>query len=254
MSLSGKVAVVTGGATGIGFATAKALAERGARVIVAQRDAARGRDAVERLKPAGALALQLDIRDPVAVQRCMASVIERFGGIDVLVNNASVTGRSALASFVASTPELIDGIVDTNLKGTVYCSQAVARHLIEAGHGGSIIHVSSVGAYAAQENASVYCATKAAQVMLTRAMAIELAPHGIRVNCVAPGDIRTETSAEAVREIHESGASGRFIRFTPMGRRGCPEEVGRAIAFLASEDASFITGTTLLVDGGFLAY
>lgn len=254
MSLSGKVAIVTGGATGIGFATAKVLAERGARVVIAQRDVGRGHNAVERLKPADALMAELDIRDPAAVERFVDSVVERFGGIDVLVNNASVSGRSALAPFIASSSDFVDRIVDTNLKGTLYCSQAVARHMVKVKRGGSIIHVSSVGAYAAQENASVYCATKAAQVMLTRGMAIELAPYDIRVNCVAPGDIQTETSAEAVRDIHESRASGRFLRVTPMGRRGRSEEVGRAIAFLVSEEATFITGTTLLVDGGFLAY
>jgi len=254
MNLSDKVAIVTGGSTGIGFATAKVLAERGARVVIAQRDAARGHDAVERLKPLEVMALELDIRDHAAVERSMASVIERFGGIDVLVNNASVTGASGLASFVDSSVELIDRVVDTNLKGTIYCSQAVARHMIHSKRAGRIIHVSSVGAYGAQENASLYCATKAAQVMLTQGMAIELAAHGIRVNCVAPGDIQTETSADAVAEIKQSGAGGQYLRFTPLGRRGSPEEVGRAIAFLASDDASFITGTTLLVDGGFLAY
>jgi NAD(P)-dependent dehydrogenase (short-subunit alcohol dehydrogenase family) len=254
MNLSGKVAVVTGGATGIGFATAKVLAERGARVVIAQRDAARGHDAVQRLNPLNVMSLELDIRDPAAVEQCMASVVEHLGGIDVLVNNASVTGGAALASFVDSPLELIDRVVDTNLKGTIYCSQAGARQMINSKRAGSIIHVSSVGAYAAQENASLYCATKAAQAMLTQGMAIELAAHGIRVNCVAPGDIQTETSADAVAEIKQSGAGGRYLRFTPLGRRGSPEEVGRAIAFLASDDASFVTGTTLLVDGGFLAY
>jgi NAD(P)-dependent dehydrogenase (short-subunit alcohol dehydrogenase family) len=254
MSLSGKVAVVTGGATGIGFATAKVLAERGARVVIAQRDAARGQDAVQRLKPLDVIALELDIRDHAAVERSMTSVVELFGGIDVLVNNASVTGATALAPFVDSSIELIDRVVDTNLKGTIYCSQAVARHMIHSQCTGSIIHVSSVGAYGAQENASLYCATKAAQVMLTQGMAIELAAHGIRVNCVAPGDIQTETSADATTEIKRSGAGGQYLRFTPLRRRGSPEEIARAIAFLASDDASFITGTTLLVDGGFLAY
>jgi NAD(P)-dependent dehydrogenase (short-subunit alcohol dehydrogenase family) len=248
MSFSGKVVVVTGGATGIGFATAKVFAERGARVIIAQRDARRGLEAVQRLKPVDAISVELDIRDAGAVERCIHSVIEGFGGIDVLINNASVTGAAALGSFLDSTPELIDRVVDTNLKGTIYCSQAVARHMIQSKRRGSIIHVSSVGAYAAQENASVYCATKAAQVMLTQAMAIELGPHGIRVNCVAPGDIQTETSADATGEVKKSGASGRFLRFTPMDRRGSPEEVGRAIAFLASDDATFVTGTTLVVD------
>jgi NAD(P)-dependent dehydrogenase (short-subunit alcohol dehydrogenase family) len=254
MNFAGKVAVVTGGATGIGYATAKVLAESGARVIIAQRDTKRGTEAVNRLKPADISSVELDIRDADAVARCIRALIERFGGIDVLVNNASVTGPSALGSFIDSSSELIDRVVDTNLKGTIYCSQVVARHMIDTKRRGSIVHVSSVGAYAAQENASVYCATKAAQVILTQAMAIELAPYGIRVNCVAPGDIQTETSLDAVGEVKKSGASGKFLRSTPADRRGTGEEVGRAIAFLASEDATFITGTTLVVDGGFLAY
>jgi 3-oxoacyl-[acyl-carrier protein] reductase len=254
MSLSGKIALVTGGATGIGFATAKVLAERGARVIIAQRDAHRGHDAVERLKPAEVISRQLDIRDRDAVARCVDEVIARFGALDVLVNNASVTGSTALASFVDSAHELVDDVIDTNLKGTIYCSQQAVRYMIESGRGGSIVHISSVGGYAAQENASVYCATKAAQIMLTQAMAIELAPHNIRVNCVAPGDINTETSADAVEEIKKSGATGRFLRMTPLGRRGTPEEIGRVVAFLASDDASFVTGSTVVVDGGFLAY
>ncbi|MGH9522701.1 MAG: SDR family NAD(P)-dependent oxidoreductase, partial [Terriglobales bacterium] len=161
---------------------------------------------------------------------------------------------AALSSFVDADALHVDRIVDTNLKGTIYCSQAAARHMIRVGRGGNIVHVSSVGAFGAQENAAVYCATKAAQSMLARAMAIELAAHGIRVNCIAPGDIKTETSADAIGENKKAGASGRFLRFTPLGRRGSPEEIGRAIAFLASDDASFITGATLVADGGFLAY
>jgi NAD(P)-dependent dehydrogenase (short-subunit alcohol dehydrogenase family) len=254
MNLSGKVALVTGGAAGIGFATAKILADCGARIVIAQQDVIRASEALKQLTPAKALALEVDIRSHASVEQCVARAIEAFGNIDVLVNNASVTGGLALSPFVHSSPELIDRIVDTNLKGTVYCSQTVAKHMMERKHGGSIIHVSSIGAYGAQENASLYCATKAAQVMLAKSMAIELAPHGIRVNCVAAGDIHTETSAHAAEEVMRSGASGRFLRFTPLGRRGSPEEVGRAIAFLASDDASFITGTSLLVDGGFLAY
>ena len=184
----------------------------------------------------------------------ISAVIAAFGGIDLLVNNASVTGSRALASFVDSTAVLVDNVIDTNVKGTIYCSQEVARDMIKRGRGGNIVHISSVGGYAAQENAGIYCATKAAQIMLTQSMAIELAPHGIRVNCIAPGDIRTDTSANAVDEIKQSGASGHFLRVTPLGRRGCPVEIGRVVAFLASDDATFLTGTTVVVDGGFLAY
>ena len=254
MKLTGKVALVTGGATGIGFATAKELAEGGARVAIAQRDKSRGEAAARRLVPHQVLSLELDIRDPDSIDRCFKDVSQAFGAIDILVNNASVTGAAALSSVLDSTSELIDQVVDTNLKGTFYCSQSAARSMIADGRRGSIIHVSSVAAFAAQENASIYCATKAAQAALAQAMAIELAQYGIRVNCVAHGDIKTETSADAVDEVKRSGASGRFLRYTPLGRRGLPEEVGRAVLFLASDDSSFITGTTLLVDGGFLAY
>ena len=116
------------------------------------------------------------------------------------------------------------------------------------------MHISSVGAYAAQEHASVYCATKAAIVSLAQTMALELAPHGIRVNCVAPGDILTDANANIVSDLKDSGATGKFLRVTPAGRRGSPEESGDGCRVPRLNSASFVTGTTLRVDGGFLAY
>lgn len=251
MNLDGKVALITGGATGIGLATAKTLASHGARIAIAQPDLSRAQEAANALQCVG---VQIDICDPGSVEKAVQTVIDRCGRIDILVNNASVTGRDAVQPLLSCSVELIDRIVRTNLQGTVYCSQAVARHMVSARRGGRIVHISSVAAYAAQEFASLYSATKAAQVSLAQSMAIEWAAHGIRVNCVAPGDIKTATSEHAVQQIHDAGASGKYLRVTPLGRRGLPEEVARAVAFLVSEDASFITGATLVVDGGYLAY
>jgi 3-oxoacyl-[acyl-carrier protein] reductase len=255
MTLDGKVAFITGGATGIGLATAKTLASLGARIAIAQLELRHAEEAAEALQGVGeGVGVQIDICDPGSVEKAVQTVIDRCGRIDILVNNASVTGRYAVQPLLSCSVELIDRIVRTNLQGTVYCSQAVARHMVSSQRGGSIVHISSVAAYAAQEFAALYCATKAAQVSLAQSMSIEWAAHGIRVNCVAPGDIRTATSEHAVQQIHDAGASGKYLRVTPLGRRGLPEEVARAVAFLVSEDASFITGTTLVVDGGYLAY
>jgi NAD(P)-dependent dehydrogenase (short-subunit alcohol dehydrogenase family) len=243
MSLQNRVAIVTGGATGIGRSITEVLRARGAAVAVVQPEG-----------PCDEFTFVADISDFQAVERMADDVVRRFGRVDILVNNAAVTGEPALASFLECPKAQFDRIVDVNLKGTYYCSQVLARRMISGGHGGAIVHIASVGAFAAQEFASAYCATKAAQVSLAQSMAVELAPHGIRVNAVAPGDILTARSAQIVTEMKQGGASGRFVRVTPLGRRGAPEEIGRAVAFLVSDEASFITGSTLVVDGGFLAY
>jgi NAD(P)-dependent dehydrogenase (short-subunit alcohol dehydrogenase family) len=249
--LEGKVIVVTGGAAGIGRGICEALTANGARVAVVQRSV----EAAERAAAShrGARGFCADISDHAQVERMVDAVVDSFGQVDGLVNNASVTGPNALASFPSMTPEQVHRIVDSNLKGTIWCSQAVARHLIGRSAPGAIVHISSVAAFAAQELASVYCATKAAQVSLAQSMALELAPYNIRVNAVAPGDIRTETSAEIAEEVRSRGAQGKYLRVTPLGRRGLPSEIGDAVVFLLSEKASFITGTTLTVDGGLLA-
>jgi len=169
-----------------------------------------------------------------------------------LVNNAAVTGPRASAKFLEIGDDLLEKTIDVNIKGTFIISQEVARRMI--GNGGVIIHISSVGAFAAQEGAAAYCATKAALTGLTKAMALELAPHGIRVNGIAPGDILTETNANVQNEAKERGISGDFFRKIPLSRRGSPEDIGRVAVFLASDDASYITGETIVVDGGFLIY
>jgi NAD(P)-dependent dehydrogenase (short-subunit alcohol dehydrogenase family) len=251
MNLAGKVALVTGGGSGLGFGIATVLAMHDAKLVVAQRRLDQAEAAAAKLEPTPVLAVETDIRDPDSVERMVKKAIVHFGRIDILVNNASVTGVPAIAGLLDCSPDKTDEIVDVNLKGTFYCSQAVVRSMIEKGIAGSIIHISSVGAYASQELASLYCATKAAQVALARSMALELAPYGIRVNCVAPGDIPTEASARIT-----TAAVGpvQYQRATPLGRIGMPQDIGHAVAYLASDEAGFITGSTLIVDGGFLTY
>lgn len=251
MNLNGKVALVTGGGSGIGFGIARVLASNGASLVLAQRHLERVEAAAAALESTPVLPLAVDIRHPDSIERMMQKALARFGHIDILVNNASITGLPAIARILDCSPEQTDEIVDVNLKGTFYCSQAIARSMISAGIAGSIVHISSVGAYASQPSASLYCATKAAQVALARSMALELAPFRIRVNCVAPGDVPTAASAEI---MPDANGPEHARRITPLPRVGTPKDIGNAVAYLASDEAAFITGATLIVDGGFLTY
>lgn len=253
-SLQGKVAIVTGGGTGIGLGIARVLAAKGVKLVLVQRRFEMLERAARELDSVEVLPLAVDIRSPQAVADMVQAAMDRFGKIDILVNNASVTGTPALAPVLDCPPSKVDDIIDINLKGTFYCSQAVARRMVAAGRGGNIVHISSVGAYAAQEFGSLYCATKAGQASLAQGMALELAPYSIRVNAIAPGDIYTEASANITEQKVGVGGHERYVRITPLGRRGSPEDIGHAVAYLVSDEAGFVTGSTLLVDGGFLAY
>jgi 3-oxoacyl-[acyl-carrier protein] reductase len=248
--LSGKVAIVTGGGTGIGKGICRLLAEAGAKVVIAQPQSEK---AQAESKGLAVTTLSVDISQRQQVQEMVAKTLERWERIDLLVNNASITGLPAISPFLECSDQLLNQIVDVNLKGTFICSQEVARQMVKS-RGGVIINISSVAAFAAQEGAAAYCATKAAIVGLTKAMALELAPYNIRVNCIAPGDIATEANQELLEELKRRGISGHYFRKIPLGRRGEPREIGQAVVFLASEDASYITGATLIIDGGFLIY
>jgi 3-oxoacyl-[acyl-carrier protein] reductase len=255
-SLAGRVALVTGGGTGIGTGIARSLAEAGASVVVAQRRGDLAERFASELQSEGhcALGTTLDVRDRSQVRSVVALARQRFGSLDVLVNNAAITGAPAVQMFLDTTDEHLDLLLGVNLRGVFVCSQEAARVMVEQGNGGVIVHVSSVGAFAGQEGATVYCATKAGLTGLTQAMALELAPHAIRVVSVAPGDIVTEASARIRTDVTNAGASGKYLRLTPLGRQGQPEEIGDVVAFLASDAASFVTGTTVVADGGFIAY
>ncbi|MFV0390033.1 MAG: SDR family NAD(P)-dependent oxidoreductase [Pyrinomonadaceae bacterium] len=254
MKLKDKVAIVTGGGTGIGKGISRCLASAGAKIVIAQPTLEKANAAAEEFRKEGfeVLPMSVDISSRKTVKAMVAETLDKFGRIDILVNNGALTGSKATAPFLEITDELLDRTVDVNLKGTVIVSQEVARNMIE--HGGSIINISSVGAFAAQEGASIYCATKSALLGLTKTMALELAPQNIRVNAIAPGDILTETSERIVEEKMEDGYSNKYLRKIPLDRRGKPSEIGKTAVFLASDDASYITGETIVVDGGFLIY
>lgn len=250
MKLKGRVAIITGGGTGIGKGIARCFAREGARLMLAQR---RLEVAEKTAAELSGRALSCDVSSRSQVERLFEETLRHYGQIDILVNNAAVTGLPALTPFLECSEEAWDNILDVNLKGTFLCSQLAARHMASRGKG-VIINISSVGAYAAQSWAAAYCASKGGMEGLTKAMALDLSSRGIRVVGIAPGDIVVEKNQQLGRELEDLGVDRTYVRKTPLDRRGLPEEIGGAAAFLASDDASFVQGTTLIVDGGFLSY
>jgi NAD(P)-dependent dehydrogenase (short-subunit alcohol dehydrogenase family) len=244
--LDGKVAVVTGGSSGLGVAFAQALAEAGADVVVAARRADRLAETVELVEGLGrrALAVEADVSDPEACQRVAAAAVEAFGRIDVLVNNAGV------GTAVPATRELPDqfrSVIDVNLHGTYWMSQACVRHMPP---GSSIVNVSSVLAFTTTKlPQAAYASSKAAVIALTRDLAQQWGSRkGIRVNALAPGFFETEMTSEYEPAIIEAIIQER----TAFGRVGELAECAAALVFLASDAASYVTGTHLVVDGGLL--
>ena len=242
-----KVAVVTGGATGIGEATAELFAEEGARVAIVDRDPA-GATVANRIDRARFY--RADISSEDDVRDAMVRAETDFGGIDILVNNAAVFVLKGLDA----TREDWRQSLDVNIIGTSLCTRYAAESMKKRG-GGAIVNLSSISAFIAQPEFLTYSATKAALVNMTRCMALDLARDGIRVNCVCPGTIRT---AATDRHMEQTGETEEefFAGNAPLhllNRVGTPREVAYAILFLASDEASFITATPLMVDGGYTA-
>ena len=245
--LEGRVFIVTGGAQGIGEACVRILAADGAAVAFWDMDDAKGRVLWAALKAedASALYVHCNVAIKAEVEAALAATIKAFGHIDGLVNNA---GIFKAASFLDISEADWDAVLDVNLKGSFLVGQAAARQMVQQGSGGAIVNMSSVNARLAIASIASYNASKGGIDQLTRVMALSLADHGIRVNGVAPGTIATELAAKAVLTSDE--AKARILSRTPMKRLGEPGEIASVVAFLLSDAASYMTGETVLADGG----
>lgn len=244
-SFEDKVVFITGGTDGIGLSLAQAFAARGARVALCGRDASRAGQVARDLNAFG---LGADVRKKADVESAVTAIVERYGRIDVLINNAGVAGAAASEDLAE---EEWDRIVDTNLKGVFLCSQAAGRHMLKRGNG-AIVNVASVAGLDAFPKRAAYGSSKAAVVMLTKVLAVEWAGRGVRVNAIAPGVIRTGLNEQMIARGNLDLAA--INRRTPMGRRGETSELVGAVTYLASDDASYVTGAVLAIDGGWSAY
>jgi NAD(P)-dependent dehydrogenase (short-subunit alcohol dehydrogenase family) len=244
--LTGKVAIVTGGNQGIGFAIARGLALAGAQVIIANRRAEEGRRSAQRLRDEGlqAEAIPTDVADINSIENLARAVMDQFGSIDVLVNNAGVIVRKPVQDI---SQEDWDHIMDINLRGLFFCCQIVGREMIRRRRG-KIINISSNVSQIVMEGRSVYATSKAGVSHLTRALALEWAPYNVLVNAIGPGPTITDLNRRYFEE-HPEDKEAR-IRSIPLGRMGDPSDYVGAAVFLASEASNFITGQTILVDGG----
>jgi NAD(P)-dependent dehydrogenase (short-subunit alcohol dehydrogenase family) len=246
MRLKGQVALVTGAGRGIGQAIALAFAREGAKVAVADVDPTTAQATARRLGRAKALALHMDVADSGSVREGFDAIDRAWGRIDVAVTNAAI---EPIASFLELTEATWDRIIDVNLKGTFLVAQAAARRMVRRRRG-VIITLSSVNAEVARPESAAYAATKGGVRQLTKAMAIALAPHGIRVNAIGPGTVVTGLTRHLLKNRKWRDAV--YAR-TPMQRVAEPREIAEVAVFLASDSASYMTGSTVYVDGGRLA-
>lgn len=243
--LDGKVTVITGGGTGIGKAIAVTMAAENARLVIACRRPDVGESAAEELRKSGAdcIYVPVDISVPEQGRSLIRRTIEHYGRIDILVNNAGIS--TSFIPFMEMKEEQFDLVVDTNLRGTFFLSQAAAVEMAK-GTGGKIVHITTNITEIAQKGCAHYMSAKGGLRSLTRNMALELAPYGIQVNAVAPGEI----FVEAAREYFEDTTNAAKFAAIPAGRVGEAEDVAEAVVFLASGASDYITGQTIFIDGG----
>ncbi len=248
-NLEGKVALVTGSRRGIGEAIAKKLAENGATVAVTDIDESDCAEVVEEIESQGgrALCYELDVTDEDQISEVVDDIVEEEGSIDILVNNAGIYKQEELEQM---SKKEIESILDVNLKGTILCTRKVLPHMKDQ-RDGNIVNIASIAGFVGFPESSVYCATKGGVANFTRELALDVGEHGINVNGVAPGVIDTDMTTDLLED--EETRKG-LLANIPKNRIGEPEDIAEAVTFLASEGADYITGQTLVVDGGWLAH
>ncbi|MBP0114394.1 SDR family NAD(P)-dependent oxidoreductase [Bradyrhizobium vignae] len=244
-NLEGKIALITGAARGIGFASAAKLTTRGARVAIADIDGEAAEAAAKSLS-GDVIAIKADVGCADSIREMMEQIDARWGRVDVLVNNA---GGGRLQPFLEATLDEWERTFRLNLTSAFLISQAAAQRMYASGDGGAIINITSVSGQRGGERRAAYGSSKAALEQLTRVMAVELAAHGIRVNAVAPGPIAPAPGVF----IHNQAEQNAYLNLLPTGRFGKPEEIAEAVAFLASDESRWVTGHILNVDGGMAA-
>ena len=252
--LTGKGAIVTGGGMGIGRSIAFRLAEAGAGVMIADIDTEAADKTAQKIADRGGRArvIRADVSNPDDTTAAVRACVDAFGSLDILVNNA---GIYPLAKALEISGEMWDKVLDINLKGVYFFSQAAAEEMIKAGRGGTIVNIASVaGLHLTMEGRAAYSSSKAGAIMLSQAMALELARHNIRVNVVAPGGIMTPGGVALAAQSEASGVplegTADFMNRVPLRRMGKSDDVGRVVLFLASAAADYMTGSVVVVDGG----